>query len=153
MSPRLAHILPKTGLSTEDMATLRAFFAGLDTSAATPLEPWQPPVEPGMRIETSAPFDLRLRTAAIRHILGTTTSRSMGLSVGIVVLAALLVASGPKDATDLALIVCALLLGLFRLVRAVFRPRRMARRIPSQLRTTAVLTLTNNGLCQNGEFD
>jgi hypothetical protein len=153
MSPRMAHVLPKAGLSADDVATLRGFFAGLDTLAAPPLDPWQPPVEPGMRIEISAPFDLRLRTAAVRHILGTTTSRSVGISVGLVVLAALLVASGPKDPADLALIVCVLVLGVFRLVRAVVRPSLLARRVPAQLRTGAVLTVTNSGLCQNGEVD
>jgi hypothetical protein len=152
LSPKAAHTLPKAGLSPDELASLRALLAGLYWSTTPPLDVWQPPVEQGMRIEITTRFNQRLLAAAWRHVFGSLIARSIGVGVAYILLAALLIASGPRD---LGFDVAAGWLvgwGVFRVVRVSTLAGRLARQVPAALHAASVLTVATSGLYDNGEL-
>jgi hypothetical protein len=148
----LGHVLPKAGLSADDLIALRTFLAGLELSAAPRLEAWRPPVAPGMRIDIAALFDLRLRAAGLRHILRRAIRRSVLIAAVYAAFAALLIAADPSDLRSDAVLGLVITWAVFRVLRSLSWPGRLARRLQPRLRTGSLLTLTDSGFHHSDEL-
>jgi hypothetical protein len=163
--------LPTDGLTTTELAQLRAFFAQLDfpnapipdwaaahvpawalatAEAQTPADALRAPgpTGAGLPIQVHAPADDTLRAEALAYILRSAIRRRRWFSILVLVLAAYFgwLGLSPVNWVTLALALVLVFLGFVALAQSRRAVPRQLRLFPTQLRSAGEYTVTDAGL-------